>query len=109
MGEYIIPIIIGVIVILLGVENLRGNISTLHSYHRKRVAEEDKAAYGKEVGLGTILVGSALILRTIADFAAASMKSPMLEKTGTVLMVLGLGAGFAIIFHAMMKYNKGLF
>ena len=109
MGELIIPLLIGGIVIFLGIENMKGNISTLHSYHRKRVREEDRIPYGKEVGLGTILVGSALILRTAAEFAAVSMKSSMLEKTGTVIMVLGLAAGFALIIHAMLKYNKGIF
>ena len=55
MGELIIPLLIGGIVIFLGIENMKGNISTLHSYHRKRVREEDRIPYGKEVDLARSL------------------------------------------------------
>ena len=41
MGEFIIQIIIGLIIIIIGTLNMKGNISLLHSYHRKRVKKED--------------------------------------------------------------------
>ena len=41
MGEFIIQIIIGLIIIIIGILNMKGNISLLHSYHRKRVKKED--------------------------------------------------------------------
>ena len=41
MGELILQIIIGLSLIILGIINMKGNISMLHSYHRKRVKKED--------------------------------------------------------------------
>ena len=41
MGEFIIQIIIGLALIVVGIFNMKGNISTIHSYHRKRIKEED--------------------------------------------------------------------
>lgn len=56
MAGFVGSFIVGVVCIVLGISNMRGNISSLHSYHRKRVSEEDRVPLGKKVGLGTILV-----------------------------------------------------
>ena len=56
MEPIIIPIVLGILLIILGVNNLKGNINSIHLYHRKRVTEEDKAAFGKLVGIGTIVL-----------------------------------------------------
>ena len=56
MDELLVPVLVGLIVIMLGIINLNGNISLLHRYHRKRVAEEDRIPFGRMVGIGTILV-----------------------------------------------------
>ena len=48
MGELILQIIIGFSLIILGIINMKGNISMLHSYHRKRVKKEDIIPYGKK-------------------------------------------------------------
>ena len=57
MGEFIIQIIIGLIIIIIGLLNMKGNISLLHSYHRKRVKKEDIIPFGKKVGIGSIIIG----------------------------------------------------
>ena len=108
MSEIIMPIIIGIIVILLGIINMTGNISLLHSYHRKRVAEEDRLPFGRKVGIGTIIAGSAIIAKAALQFVASKTANPLLDTIGTVLLAAGLVVGFAIIIYAMMKYNKGL-
>ena len=41
MSELIAAIIIGVICIVIGILNMHGNISMIHSYHRKRISEAD--------------------------------------------------------------------
>ena len=41
MQAFIVALIVGIICIVLGVLNMRGNISSIHSYHRQRVKEED--------------------------------------------------------------------
>ena len=108
MGELFVPVIIGLIVIALGIMNMMGNINTLHSYHRKRVAEEDRLPFGRRVGAGTIIVGCALIVKAVMQFAAEKAENPVLDTVGTVILAAGGLVGFIIIILAMMKYNKGL-
>lgn len=62
MEAFITTGILGVILIALGVMNMKGNISSLHWYHRQRVTEEDRKPFGKLVGLGTLMIGVAMIL-----------------------------------------------
>ena len=61
MEELIIQIIIGLVLIVIGIFNTKGNISLLHSYHRKRIKEEDIKPFGKKVGIGTIIIGITII------------------------------------------------
>ncbi|MBR6509250.1 MAG: hypothetical protein IKT38_01425 [Clostridia bacterium] len=107
--ESILTAVIGLICIILGVFNRKGNISTLHSYHRKRVSEEDRLPFGKMVGLGTIIVGIALILMGGFSFAANLLQKDFYLIIGTVILIIGLVVGLAISFYAMIKYNKGIF
>ena len=58
----IVTLLVGIVCIVLGISNIRGNISSLHSYHRYRVSEEDRIPFGKQVGLGTIIVGIGIII-----------------------------------------------
>ena len=102
MLEFIIQIIIGLVLIIIGIFNMKGNISLLHSYHRKRVKKEDIIPFGKKVGIGSIIIGITIILAgvfTILNYTNIS----------NVILVIGLITGFIIIFYAMFKYNKGIF
>ena len=101
--------IIGVVCIIIGIAHRKGNISLLHSYHRKRVAEEDILPFGKMIGLGTIIIGAALIFMGVLTFIASSLQENVYSTIGTVGLIVGLVVGFAINFYAMIKYNKGLF
>ena len=56
MGEFIIQIVIGLALIVVGIFNMKGNISLLHSYHRKRVKEEDVLPFGKRIGIGSVII-----------------------------------------------------
>ena len=38
MGDVIGPVILGIIISILGISNMKGNISSLHWYHRQRVS-----------------------------------------------------------------------
>ena len=53
--ENIIMLILGVFISVMGIVNIKGNISTIHSYNRRKVKEEDIPTYGKTVGTGTLL------------------------------------------------------
>ncbi len=88
------PIVLGVIIIIIGIMNMKGNISTLHSYHRNRVSEEDRLPFGRIVGLGTIIIGVSLILSSFL---------------GESVVIIGLILGLIPIVYGMFKYNKGIF
>ena len=66
--ENIIMLILGVFISVVGIVNIKGNISTIHSYNRRRVKEEDIPKYGKVVGTGTLIIGISLVLGFIFSF-----------------------------------------
>ena len=109
MENYIIPAVIGIICIVLGVLNTKGNISSLHRYHRSRVSEEDRIPFGKKVGLGTIIIGASIVLYSVSFFAAEVLTNDLFALVGTVVMIIGIVAGLGLSFYAMIKYNKGIF
>ena len=101
--------IIGIIICVLAVMNMRGNISTLHSYHRNRVKEEDVKPFGKLVGLGTLLIGISVILYSLLLIVFTLTNFEILTIIGNVVMTIGIIVGIVISFYAMNKYNKGVF
>ena len=107
--EGIVCAIIGVICIIIGISNRKGNISMIHSYHRERVSEEDKAPFGKAVGLGMIIIGVALIVMCGLMTLASVMQQSIYATIGIVALVVGLAVGLGISFYVMIKYNKGIF
>ena len=109
MKSFIAGLVIGVICILLGISNRKGNISLLHSYHRSRVSEEDKLPFGKMVGLGTIIMGGALVVFGGLSFASELMGDELFLLIGTGILIVGIIVGLAFNFYAMIKYNKGIF
>ena len=109
MLGFITTALIGVIVCVLGGINMTGNISTLHSYHRKRVSEENRKPFGRLVGIGTIIIGLTVIAFGALMFAAEKTSADYLVIVGTALMIVGLVVGSTIAFLAMKKYNGGIF
>ena len=55
--DNIMMLILGLFISVLGIVNISGNISTIHSYNRRKVKEEDVPKYGKVVGTGTLIIG----------------------------------------------------
>ena len=43
--ENIMLLILGVFISVMGIVNIKGNISTIHSYNRRKVKEEDCLLY----------------------------------------------------------------
>ncbi len=109
MIEFIVTFLVGVILIVLGISNMRGNISSLHSYHRHRVSEEDRIPFGKKVGFGTIICGCAVMVFSILSALTLYTENNVFMIVGTVLLIAGLVAGLGLSFYAMIKYNKGIF
>lgn len=109
METMLSTVVIGIICIIIGISNRKGNISTLHSYHRKRVTEENRIPFGKQVGLGMIVIGIALILFGILSYLALRLDNDLFLTVGFAVLIAGMVAGLGISFAAMIKYNKGIF
>jgi len=109
MGSSIGPMFLGLICILIGIFNSKGDISTLHSYHRKRVADEDRLPLGKKVGLGMIIIGISLIIFGGLSLVTELLEIEIFRIMGCVLLIVGMAVGLVISLSAIIKYNKGLF
>ena len=109
MVEFIVPFAIGVLCLVLGILNRKGDIRSLHSYHRKRVSEADRIPFGKLVGLGTIIIGVGAIFNGIFSLLAKFFAVEMLGFIGLAVFITGLAVGLILNFYAMVKYNKGIF
>ncbi len=107
--EYIPIFLIGIACIAFGIMNMKGNLSTLHRYHRDRVSEEDRIPFGKKVGLGTVIIGAAFIVNGALELCAAVTENGVFHTVGTVILFAGLVSGGILAFWAMIKYNKGIF
>jgi len=44
--EYIILLILGLCFIILGIVNIKGNISSIHWYNRRKITQETSKQYG---------------------------------------------------------------
>ena len=109
MAGNIVTFLVGVVCIVLGISNMRGNISSLHSYHRSRVSEEDRIPFGKQVGLGTMIVGIGIIIFSILSTVTLYTEHDIFVLIGTAVLIVGIVVGLVISFRAMIKYNKGIF
>ena len=109
MAGNIVNFLVGVVCIVLGISNMRGNISSLHSYHRSRVSEEDRIPFGKQVGLGTIIVGIGIIVFSVLSSVTLYTENDIFILVGTAVLIIGIILGLVISFRAMIKYNKGIF
>ena len=97
----IVLLILGVLISVIGIVNIMGNISTIHSYNRRKVKEEDIPKYGRAVGTGTLIIGVSLIAAFVASFWN--------EKIMAFIVVPALVIGLGFILYAQFKYNKGIF
>ncbi|MBE7088319.1 MAG: hypothetical protein E7370_02175 [Clostridiales bacterium] len=109
MTAFITTVGIGILVSILSILNMTGNISTLHSYHRHRVTEENRKPFGKLVGLGTLIIGIALVIYGILFFIYEQTQIDTLVIIGIIELIAGIVVGITISFYAMIKYNGGIF
>ena len=94
-------LILGLFISALGIINIMGNISTIHSYNRRKVKEEDVPKYGKVVGTGTLIIGVSLVLGYIVSFWSEAIMAFIILPAGVV------GLGF--LLYGQFQYNKGIF
>ena len=96
--DHLLLLILGIFLSTLGTVNIKGNISTIHSYNRRKVKEEDVPKYGKAVGMGTLVIGVLSYLVTFWNADAIDY---------IVLPALVIGLSF--ILYGQIKYNHGIF
>ena len=100
--EYVPAFFLGAIVIALGVFNLRGNIGSIHWYHRRKVTKQDQKPYCRLMGAGTVIIG--------AGTACFAVLEPIFQADWVgYLEICCVVAGLAVMCFAQFKYNKGIF
>ena len=83
------------------IEVTQGNISTIHSYNRRKVTKEDVPKYGRAVGTGTLVIGVSLVLSYLITF----WNEAAIDYIVLPAMIVGL----AFILYGQIKYNHGIF
>ena len=109
METFVITLILSIVFAIIGILNLNGNISMLHSYHRKRVAPEDVKPLGKRVGAGMLICGGASFFYGLFSLIHEFAKHPVFLGIGAAILFVGIAVGLFIQLKAIIKYNKGLF
>lgn len=99
--DKIMMLVLGLFISALGIVNISGNISTIHSYNRRKVKEEDVPKYGKAVGTGTLIIGISFVLGFIAAFWS--------EVIMGIIILSAIIVGLAFILYGQIKYNHGIF
>ena len=104
--KLIVILIVGITIIIMGIANIRGNLSTLHKYHTKNITEDNKPAFGKLSGIGHIIVGISLILNAILSAIATRLDIATYSTIGNIILIAGSAIGIGIILYSIIKYNK---
>ena len=102
MEKFITFILIGIILLVCGILNIRGNIFTIHSYNRRKVVKADIPKYGKCMGVGSLIIGFSFVVCAVFELV---FKTDIIEH----LVVLGIIIGLVIMLYGQFKYNKGIF
>ena len=107
--ENILLFIIGAVFIVLGIMQTKGNISLMHSYHRKRVSEKDKLPFGRLTGSTMIIIGGAMIVQGVLTIVGNVLQNEIFETIGGIVLIASFVVGIGLAIYAMIKYNKGIF
>ena len=100
----------GLVIIILGAFNLKGNIASIHWYNRRKVTRENQLPYCRLVGLGSVIIGAGMLLSAAVQiFFSAAIGYESAALIGAALTVAGMAVGLVLILIAQFKYNKGLF
>ena len=99
--EHLLLLVLGIFLSVLGIVNIKGNVSTIHSYNRRKVKEEDIPKYGRAVGTGTLIIGVALAFAYFVTLWNAEMVD--------LIILPAMVVGLAFILYGQIKYNHGIF
>ncbi len=101
MVENMIALVIGILLLFLGLMNLRGNISTTHQHKRTHDKKEKKGKYNKLMGCASLIMGLGIIIPAILRII---FQSEYLDAITLVTSIISL----ALICYAQFKRSKGL-
>ena len=104
-----IDILIGIVFIVIGILNIKGNVSMLHSYHINNISEENKKPFGKLVGIGMIVIAISLMTCGVLFIPGELTGKGVYVTASNVILFTGLIAGCGICLYAIKKYNKNIF
>lgn len=99
--ENIMLLVLGILISTLGIVNIRGNISTIHSYNRRKVKEEDVPKYGKAVGTGTLIIGISFVIAYAVTYWN--------EDAIPYIVIPAILIGLIFMLYGQIKYNHGIF
>lgn len=106
MGVNITMLILGILLVIIGIENVKGNITSVHWYNRTRITEETRPKYGRFVGVGTLIIAGGLIFSAVLNMLIKMNIAVIISGAITLITVI---VGLAFILYAQFKYNKGIF
>lgn len=109
MAAFLISAAVGAVLVILGISNMKGNINSIHWYHRQRVTEENKAVFGKLMGIGTIVCGISIFLFGLLSALAELTEQSIFMTAGSYVTIAGLAVGIGIFIYTTIKYNKRIF
>ena len=86
----------------LGLAIRGGRVDLIHDYHQKNVAPEARAAYGRAMGGGLLIMAAAML--------SSGLAAPVLG-IGVAMGLLfgGFAIGIAALIRAQNRFNGGLF
>ena len=103
MTEIIAFAAVGLVLVVLGLLTWKKQTTVfLHSYHYRKVKNEELPAYTKLMGIGQILAGAGFCLTAILKLFVKSALS-------WAPLIAGLAAGLALIGKAQKSYNRSWF
>ena len=94
---------VGVVLIALGLLTWKKQtVAFLHSYHYRKVKEEEIPEYTKQMGIGQIIIGIAFCL-------TALLRLFSMRTASWAVFIAGLAAGLVFILKAQSRHNGSLF
>ena len=108
MFGFFVTFAIGIIIIVIGISNYKGNIETLHSYHRNYVKEEDRLPFGRLLSRGMFIIGGGIMLFSIVSAVSVLINMEFLTIIASGIMLISIAIGLVITLYAIKKYNGGI-
>ena len=99
--ENLMLLVLGIFISTLGIVNIAGNISTIHSYNRRKVKEEDIPKYGKAVGTGTLIIGISFVIAYAITYWN--------EEIIPYIVIPAVLVGLIFMLYGQIKYNHSIF